>query len=487
MALTRALLPLLVALSSAQQCGDIACDASETCCLDHPGCTGDCSECCMTQVTQCVAPRGRFKTSTCCPIWTVGCESGGVGCCDPARPWQLSTTAAHLRADPLLARRPGYRRRPAAEEAPAAEALPADTVAPSVLASSSAAAASAVGYAVFTQAFGSGLRCLQIDLGSGNVTASHIVSGPVAQYYKAFSGEATRYMPWDAAGRRFVFADLVAGALTVYTIDPSSGASTAAAVSGCAAAGYPVGQAWDAAEGTLLLGTQTASTASFCTVSVEGAMGAPAGSVERGSSETNSTAFYAAYVSHAHGGVAYRVGHRLVYSGDDPGLGTTKLGGGRIAASTSWKALGLDSAHGYPATMQRHPAGGFVSLAPKVAGGSYDIVRWSAGGGNVEVLANLTDAMPPYVPFVNTRLGYVGDGLDEKGATYAALTVARHPFFPPGAADKWTVSSLDLAAAGGAAEAAGQAVSRPLRPQPSFIGAETVDLCGFGVGGPPGK
>eukprot|EP00755_Sulcionema_specki_P004266 Sspe_Gene.29638::Locus_14191_Transcript_4_7_Confidence_0.364_Length_1921::g.29638::m.29638 len=44
-------------------------------------------ECCVNEATFCVPKEGLYP-SRCCPLWTVGCGVGSVGCCDPARPWQ---------------------------------------------------------------------------------------------------------------------------------------------------------------------------------------------------------------------------------------------------------------------------------------------------------------------------------------------------------------------------------------------------------------
>lgn len=53
--------------------------------------------CCMQQSTYCVSKtEGSEHPARCCPRWTIGCEAGTVGCCDPAQPWQWTVdTDAH--------------------------------------------------------------------------------------------------------------------------------------------------------------------------------------------------------------------------------------------------------------------------------------------------------------------------------------------------------------------------------------------------------
>ena len=96
-----------------------------------------------------------------------------------------------------------------------------------------------------------------------------------------------------------------------------------------------------------------------------------------------------------------------------------------------------------------------------------------AVGGPARVLANLSNANVPCSPYDHSQLGYVTDAVAGE-SLYAAMTVALHPSpLLPGVRDKWSVSTLDLNT-GALTEAA-------LSPQPSFEGAETVSLGGFGL------
>ena len=461
----------------------------ETCCMDAPGCTGVCSECCLKQVDSCVAPRGRFQTSTCCPKWTVACTVGSVGCCDPARPWQDYASGASA-AEPISiaasALPQGARRKPnrlrrdgrlAAVEDDDDDDNDFDLAGVSAAAKTSS---NATAYALFTRALLPGLVAFEFDTGSGRVKRKRSVSGPFATYYSGFYGEGTRVFPWDPVTATFYFADVVVGEeqTSVFSIDPTTGASTKAVVSGCAAGGYPYGIAWDASLKALVLATQTATTASYCAVDPASGKGKPVGSVARGAHEGNASDYYAAYLSHVEDGVAVRVGHRLVTEGGELGKATVKLGGGQL--KSSWEAIDLGT-HGLPSTVRNHPDGGFLSLAPRAGGGSkphLDIVGWGAERDTERgvlrgprVLASLENASPPYAPEEGT-LGYVGDALS--GDRYATMTVARH-FVPgiPTVGDKWTVSTLELST--------GKLVEAALSPQPSKLGAETTALSGFGL------
>ena len=285
--LIAAVLPALAAASGGV-CNDIMCSSDETCCKDSPTCTGACSECCVDVSTFCVKPRPGFITSTCCSRWTVACSAGSVGCCDPARPWQelgvpMNTTSTMMRK-PTLGWRSAVEDAAAIDDADFSSAAPATGGAPATVA-----------YALFTRSEASGLNALTIDVATGEVTSKRTVAGAAATYLASYYGESTRLFPWDGAKRRWVFADLdrshhaggVQGLgstrswsgpvermpLIVYTIDAATGASASVAVvatgggdGGCGGGLYPVGMAWDATSGGLVLGTQDATTAAFCLV-----------------------------------------------------------------------------------------------------------------------------------------------------------------------------------------------------------------------------
>jgi len=293
-------------------------------------------------------------------------------------------------------------------------------------------------------------------------------------------------LPWDPNSKLFYLADVDAAAsanataITLYAINPADGSSTATPVSGCE--GFPMGMSWDEALGMLIVATQTPSTVTFCAIDPSGTSKSM-GSLPRGSSESTDTSYYAAYISHAQAGVAVRVGHKIVTEGKELGVSTVKLSGGANGGSSptaTWTPLDLGS-HDLPAATRAHPSGkGYLALAPRKGsnGKTLDMVAWGDTAGPARVIANLTNANVPCNPipipgFAHAQLGYVTDALAGE-SLYGAMTVALHPFpILPGVRDKWTITILDLAT--------NALTETPLNPQPSFEGANTVSLGGFGL------
>ena len=60
---------------------DGCCSSDESCCADDQG-----ASCCIIQPTYCVPKNANLNPypARCCPRYTVGCNVGEVGCCDPA-------------------------------------------------------------------------------------------------------------------------------------------------------------------------------------------------------------------------------------------------------------------------------------------------------------------------------------------------------------------------------------------------------------------
>ena len=91
--------------------------------------------------------------------------------------------------------------------------------------------------------------------------------------------------------------------LTVYTISPSTGASTETAVTSgdaaCLAGGYPYGLQFDDAAGHLVVGLQTASAATFCGVDADKGHATLLSTVKRTSKESDPS-FYAAFMTRVH-------------------------------------------------------------------------------------------------------------------------------------------------------------------------------------------
>eukprot|EP00295_Goniomonas_pacifica_P019651 CAMPEP_0175866022 /NCGR_PEP_ID=MMETSP0107_2-20121207/33983_1 /TAXON_ID=195067 ORGANISM="Goniomonas pacifica, Strain CCMP1869" /NCGR_SAMPLE_ID=MMETSP0107_2 /ASSEMBLY_ACC=CAM_ASM_000203 /LENGTH=420 /DNA_ID=CAMNT_0017183513 /DNA_START=40 /DNA_END=1302 /DNA_ORIENTATION=- len=418
----------------------------------------------------CVPIRPGFLTSTCCPKWTVGCSAGTVGCCDPARPWQLALSKGQRAAvfPETLLRSPSQRNRWSNAD-PTPFAPEHDATVPQQVESATVSA-----YALFPHPIKSAVKAIGLDISSGAVAHSVDVTGPFADYYNLYDNGDTRIIPWARHLAKFVFADVDQAnteQIISYTIDPATGSSTSTKVSGCK--GYPVGMAWDTELGKLVIGTQTKDEASLCAINVTSGEGTALGSVARGSDES-SAAFYAAYISLSSNGVVHRVGNKDVTQGTNLGVATTD------ASKTTWTALSLSAEYEAAVTVNM-VEGEFISLAARSTHDEthdLDLIRWdpSAKTGT-KVLANLTDAHTPVEPYTAAQLGYVADSVS--GNTYAAITIAEHKVASnaprvPGLHDKWTVTTYDLSS--------GKLAHKTLFPQPSLIGgAETTAVMAFGL------
>ena len=102
--------------------------------------------------TACTKTTKNFP-ARCCPQWTVACEAGSVGCCDPARPWQRTITESNI-----------------------------DMVSPPFRTNGNAATSLTV-YALFSSGVASDLNCLTIDSATGHISALKPVKGPAKDYF----------------------------------------------------------------------------------------------------------------------------------------------------------------------------------------------------------------------------------------------------------------------------------------------------------------
>ena len=491
--LLRCLLATLLATADAQSkaCGTDPnapfCTPDETCCKDSPGCTGVCTECCLNQVSECVEPRQGFTTSTCCPKWTVGCSAGSVGCCDPARPWQMPppVPAAFEVRQPNRLRNGGNKvggdRRGRRFRLRYGHRQRQRRVRP------------------LHQSAALRPRAFTIDIGTGKATKEPVTT-PSPRTCSSIT-EGTRILPWDPKSKRFLLADSnlnggkgnASTPIVLYTINPSDGSSTAMPLKG-GCTGYPIGQAWDVPLGKLVVATQSATEVAYFSVDVDTAEATSLGTLARGSSEA-SAAYYGGYLSHSYGGVAIRVGHKRVSTGESLGVSEVALKAGDAgetvdaAPSAKWSDLELKS-HGLPASVHMHdfppssnddakaPGKGYVALAPSTSADGYDIIGFQAPVGVQETtFAKLSNAHAPQVPLLKYNLGYVAASL--AGNKYGAMTVARHPSIIPGTGDKWKVSTVDLS---NVHNVSGTLIEVEIKPQPAPLeGAETVSLSGFGI------
>ena len=96
-----------------------------------------------------------------------------------------------------------------------------------------------------------------------------------------------------------------------------------------------MGLAFDEASGALLLTTQTPNEVTFCSVDVSTGAASSANTLPRGDSESASTSYYAAYVSHVHDGTAVRVGNQMVTTGENLGVARSNV------SATVWSGVGI--------------------------------------------------------------------------------------------------------------------------------------------------
>ena len=90
----------------------------------------------------------------CCPQWTVACEAGSVGCCDPAHPWQRVLAQHEVKA-----------------------------IAPALSANARVKPVPLTVFALFSSGAASDLNCLTIDSANGHISALKPVKGPAQAYF----------------------------------------------------------------------------------------------------------------------------------------------------------------------------------------------------------------------------------------------------------------------------------------------------------------
>lgn len=476
---------LLLTLGLGHALADCGCTSDETCCSDDAG-----YACCIDQTTYCVQKNPGVKNypSRCCPVWTVGCSVGSVGCCDPARPWQRILSA------PL----------PMAGHAAAGNGKPRN------------GAPALTVYALFTASVTSDLTCLTISASTGDIVHSVLASGPVKDYDAGLYGESTRVFPFDPTRGKFFFFDIdqqTASAhseITMYALDPATGASTKTTVEG--ATGPVVSFAYHPESATIVLavGSRNDSSVAFFSVDLDSAKALALGSVSRGASESDSAAYYAGYITEVNSAKSsvYRLGYKSVTTGTTPGLGATALNG----SGAEWHSVPGAPHELFYYSMTRHAESEkFISLAPSASPNhTLSVVSWFAGASPAAVILDVPDAHPPASGGTGI-LGYVADTLDANTyGAYAttcpctrrcprhalifhsplshlvlprrrphshapvALVVKTAPSVVPGLKDKWELVYVDLAAREGASVVlSGKGFDA--------LGAETVSVSGVGI------
>lgn len=393
----------------------------------------------------------------CCGRWTVCCALGSVGCCDPARPWQLGVEAQRSMAEPAdidLAEVADARAGGARE--------PSEAV-----------------YVLLTD--GHRLRTLSVDSGTGRTSSDRAVSG-----YTSYGGE-TRPWAWlRGAGPVGSFVTVEAnwtvappplGAppeVWLHRVDPSTAQcerTPLPAVRG-APRGYCV-----SSEGTaIVVGVEDGSGAEakvrFYRVDVrDGARVIELGALSRAASEDDPSHYAAYFYACADdaGGTAgvrtLRAARRTFGAAKlgaaDVGLGTVTILPRAGHAKASWSPLRWASARA-PLTLQPLRTSGvagahaLLSLVPGKRG--LELVRWGAAAPEAEeldpeVVARLGSGTgAPSLPLLGS-LGYLVDDVRPSGGqvggvrrartrgTYAAL-VSERTALP--LIERWAIAVVDL-------------------------------------------
>eukprot|EP00037_Helgoeca_nana_P017254 m.163433 g.163433 ORF g.163433 m.163433 type:complete len:529 (-) comp23907_c0_seq1:223-1809(-) len=415
-------------------CDDGCCTEGETCCSDDKG-----SSCCLAQTTYCVAKgAGSSFPARCCPQWTVGCEVGSVGCCDPAQPWQWTIAAGTV-------------------DAAATRPRPQPSI-PTPTAASFHATTPTEAYALVVSGWDStesSLIALTIDTASGNITKKIQVSG----FSDNPAGESTREFLWDPASKKFYYFDVNFTAsggerpstgrpVFLVSVTPTTGEVTRQVITG--ALDFPTGFALYGTAGKVLLATKAYDQTvlkgfDFYILDLATATAVPTGSIESGAGEQD-PAFYAGYhrVASPDGETVYRVGYKMVTQQAGPGVGVVATAG----TAASWVSE-TTQGHDYfmTANIDTHNVTDtkwtMLSLAPQLSDPKrgLDLVRWSPTDATVyETIATLGNAHPPRVGMGMGFLGYMASAVSSDG-TFAALVVDE-AVLPQG--DRWALAIVDL-------------------------------------------
>eukprot|EP01064_Diplonema_japonicum_P018528 TRINITY_DN27228_c0_g1_i1.p1 TRINITY_DN27228_c0_g1~~TRINITY_DN27228_c0_g1_i1.p1 ORF type:complete len:433 (+),score=68.02 TRINITY_DN27228_c0_g1_i1:42-1301(+) len=403
----------------AAQQGPCGCSSDETCCKDDAG-----YSCCVDVETFCVQKTSPQYPSRCCPNWTVGCQAGSVGCCDPARPWQ--------------------------------RALGSSTPVPPST-SATATTVNSTMYAIFTAGLNIHLEALTIE--PSGATKRLSITGPALEWYTTLYGEGTRVFPFDARRNLFHFVEGTRNtSITLYTVDPKTGSSTSRVLS---VKGYPLSFSYHYESDSLLFTVLENSVYQFYTVNMTTNSVARMGVLQRGGSEEDA-GYYGGYVSgiSLDGKTVQRLGYKTVTTGTGSGVGMYNVTKGGDA---TWTALGNpEGCEFYFTWTRKMHSEELISLAPSATGSrSFKVVRWNVGGQS-QVVATLENAHSPST--LGIDLGYIAAA--QAGNTYAGMVLEDH-----GASHKWAVLTMDLAT--------NTAVVNTLNPEFTISGGSGIS--GFGV------
>eukprot|EP01059_Diplonema_ambulator_P035475 TRINITY_DN8353_c0_g2_i1.p1 TRINITY_DN8353_c0_g2~~TRINITY_DN8353_c0_g2_i1.p1 ORF type:complete len:456 (+),score=54.18 TRINITY_DN8353_c0_g2_i1:105-1370(+) len=386
------------------------CTSDETCCPN-----GDSFVCCVSEVTQCVVEAmGGLYPSRCCPKWTVGCQVGSVGCCDPARPWQRLIGPSDLKTNNTVV--------PDKDNKP--RAAPSELV-----------------YALFVTGLNKILNALTMTT-DGKRTSTQPVTGAAAEWYARWYGQGTPLFPFDGKRLSFHFVDAAnnSAQTVLYTIDAQTGSSSSKALVseiGTSITGYPVGMQWLQDYDRMLFSTLSDDVYTYYTVSVVTGVASKLGAVQRNSTQGEADpSYYAGYFSGSglDGKSIYRLGYRQVTTQQSFGFFNSSLGkdGGTIFTPMQPPPSSYDlySFDRLAATEV------YYSLAPSTTGdNSFAVFKWNLTMP-MTLVAQLTNAHPPVLNGLGT-LGYVGTAVSPY--TYIAIVMSQTSY-----GQKWSISSIDL-------------------------------------------
>lgn len=406
----------LTSVPSSTCCSDGCCTDFETCCD---------GTCCIQQMTKCIKGGEGTYPSRCCPQWTVGCNTGSVGCCDPAQPWQWDI--ARTKVNP-------------ADVPPLSSKLTHPSRVPG---------AGQTVYALYITGI-AGLESMTINASSGDILTKHKVTGvddnPV--------GESTRDFLFHAGRKVFYYLDanftadagerpLAGRPIYLYTVDPTTGQGSKRVVSG--ATDFPTGYSMQG--DNILMATEAWSADgskqtgfSFYSLDPLKAIATHLSSVDRGNDESDG-AFYAGFhrANSPDATETFRFGYKLVTSQQQQGLCRTDVS--QTAGHATW-VDDVSPHHDNYMSLDVYPNGtgfSFVSLAPTTDDRQrgLDLVKWSGDGSDMSVVAVLGNAHPPRVMKLGD-LGYLATHVN--GDQFVALVVSDSTPIT----DRWAVVLVDL-------------------------------------------
>ena len=388
---------------------------------------------------------------------TVGCETGSVGCCDPASPWQWNLASQRKMAqfDEVV------------EDFDTDLSSASDDVAYALMVSGSSRVA---------------MSAWTIDMTSGKVLAKKSLSA----FDDDPAGESTREFLWDNKRKLFYYFDANFTAnggarpengreVYMYSVNPATGDVQKSVLQG--ATDFPTGYAMRS-DGHVVIATEHFESNdkmtgfSFWDVDPESSKADLIGTNNRGTlsskrekftHETQTKLyfslltpgttesdpnFYAGFhrsIS-ADGTEVYRFGYELVTTQQNQGIAITKISSSD-SVTTIWKDE-LSKDHDYFMTLNRYTtnssssSSSFISLAPSTSSSSrsLDLIQWNLDESVYNVVATFKNAHPPRV-YGSGDLGYLADFVN--GDKYAGLVV-QDSDLPYGVGDRWAIAVGDL-------------------------------------------